>query len=392
MTADVHEEIREYAFSWTRGGPFYELLKRVHLIGPRGYVRWYWVVAIVWLPLVIASLVRLTLGRPPDAAVLDASTHVRLLVSLPLLLVAHHVLEGRTKAAMVALRHEQVAHREVLDALAKRSERMRTSPFVEAVLAIIVLTGGQVVLWSDAKHALVYGATRESTITFATFWNSTVALPFVQFLVLRWLWRWAVWTYVLIKLSRSQLNLNALHPDQAAGVRMLGNPIDAFSVFVAANMVVVSAAWTVKINAGEATLESLAPRFIVFMLLVLAVACGPLLLFSAQIYRARHHDLSRYHAFAHDYVSAFRQKWITGGASGPRTDESPLGTPDLQSLNDLDGSFEKSDSTRALPFGKRPLIVMWLAGLLPMVPFVFATVPLPDIARQIGKMLQLPAF
>lgn len=387
------EDLREYAFAWTRGGPFYELLRRARLIDHRGFVRWHAVVAIVWLPFVAIVPYRVIMGEEIEPVIRDPSAHVRLLLSIPLLLVAHHALEARTKAAMVALRHEQVAHRDVLEKLVAQSERLRTSPFVEGVLAIIALSGGQVVLWGEHGPAgFVYGVHHEGSITFATFWYATIALPFVQFLSLRWLWRWAIWTYVVIRLSRAELALNALHPDQAAGLKMIGNPIDAFSLFVTANMVVVSAAWIAKVQGHEATLQELVPRFIAFMLLVMVLTCGPLLLFAGQMYRARHQDVTRYHAFAHDYVAAFRRKWITGDATVGRTDESPLGTPDLQSLNDLDGSFEKSDGTRAVPFGKRTLITLWLSGLLPMVPFIFATEPLPDIAKQLGRMLQLPGF
>ena len=102
---------------------------------------------------------------------------------------------------MIALRHEHVAHREVLDRLATRAERMRISPYVEAILAIVALSGGQVALWKSPGTSLhVHGAGHDTVHTFVDFWHTTVTLPFVQFLVLRWLWRWLVWTYVLVKL------------------------------------------------------------------------------------------------------------------------------------------------------------------------------------------------
>ena len=56
----------------------------------------------------------------------------------------------------------------------------------------------------------------------AGLWYNFVAAPLIQFFVLRWLWRLAIWTLFLWDVSRLRLNLLATHTDMAAGLGFLG--------------------------------------------------------------------------------------------------------------------------------------------------------------------------
>ena len=99
------------------------------------------------------------------------------------------------------------------------------------------------------------------------------------------------------------------------------------------------------IHDHRVTLESILPYFVTAFAIGLITACGPLLLFVRQIYRARLRDATAYHVLAREYVDEFRRKWI---AEHP--DEPPLGTPDIQSLNEwaLGGEWTVGDESAAL--------------------------------------------
>jgi hypothetical protein len=198
---------------------------------------------------------------------------------------------------------------------------------------------------------------------------------------------------VLVRLSRAPLATNALHPDGLAGLRLLSGPVDAFAIFVGANMTVASTAWIVQVRDLGVSLDSFVPRFIAFVVVATVLACGPLLLFCGHIYRARYRDVGRYHALALEYVREFRHKWITRPpADVARAEPELLSTEDFSALNDLDGSYTIASQTSALPIAKRPLFVVWIAALAPMLPLLFATMPAAEIAKQVARMLQLPAF
>lgn len=373
----------ERPFSLTRGGPWFHVGVRCHLVDPRGRVRWRWLVLVAWLPIVVASLVQLAVQDRVDSILRDPTMHVRLLIAMPLLVVAEHMLEACCERAVRQLRDEGVVAPADLDAILDRTERLRDSRLVEGGIAVIVLLLGQAALWGIAGwNGLISGRGFEARISFATVWCVAIALPLVQFLLLRWLWRWLLWTYVIARLSRLSLSLNAIHPDQAAGLRLLSVPIDAFAIFLAATGSIAAAAWMTQIHDHRATLESIMPAFFTVFAIGIVIACGPLLLLSRQLYRARERDTRTYHALAREYVDDFRRKWITAHPDAP-----VLGGQDIQSLNDLGGSYKTTDDTRLLPFGARSIINLAAGAIAPMVPLVLMTTPTSKIAVHFGKML-----
>jgi len=374
----------DHPFSLTRGGPFYHLLHSIRLVDRDGKIRWLLLVSIAWLPLVVDAIAQLAFGRGLDSTLRDVPMHVRILVTLPLLVFAEHLLETRCQTAARYVHEEGIVQCADLDAILDRTERLRDSRLVEGALAVGILGSGQASLWGlTSWSSLVHPLEHSMVMSFANIWCTAIVIPLVQFMVLRWLWRWLLWAYVLARLSRLPLSLNAIHPDQAAGLKILSIPIDAFALYVAAYASIAAVDWMVKVHDHRATLETISAIFFAFVLAAIVLACSPLLVFFRDLYRARLRDTTAYHALAREYVDEFRRKWITG-----RADASPvLGTSDIQSLNDLIGSYEATDSTRLYPFGVRDIINVCAGALVPMVPLVFTVASVSKVAAQLGKML-----
>ena len=366
----------EHAFSLTRGGPFYHLLRRAHLTDAAGKPRASWLAAIAWIPLAVGTLIDLATRGRLDAVSTDLSVHVRLLVMLPLMIAAENLLEERCAAAARRAYDETLAHRTSLEATFGHASRLRDAWQPEVLLVVLVVAVGQV--WLRSSWAGIH----EGAATFTRAWCFLFALPLVQFVLVRWLWHWALWTYVLARLARIPLALDALHPDRAAGLKILASPVDAFAMYIGAIMSMVAASWWERIHAGEATLKSLSPQWVTFFVVAVVVACGPLLLFSRQLYRARHRDATAYHVLAREYAEAFRTKWLA-----PHTGEQVLGTSDIQSLSDLGNSYHAAEDTRIYLFDARTLIYLATGALAPIVPVALATSPITEVATHLGKML-----
>jgi hypothetical protein len=365
----------EHAFSLTRGGPFYHLLRRAHLTDAAGKPRAGWLAAVAWIPLAVGAVIDLALTGRVDGVAADLSVHVRLLVMLPLIVAAENLLEVRGAKAAHHMFEEKLAHRTSLEAIFGRANHIRDAWQAEALILALVIIVGQVWLreWASVQRG---------SATFTRGWCFVFAMPLVQFLLLRWLWHWAIWSYVLARMARLPLALDALHPDRAAGLKILTGPTDAFALYLAAIMSMVSASWWERISAGLETLQSLTPRFFTFFVGAVVVACGPLMLFSRQLYRARHRDATALHGLARDYADAFRAKWL-----GRHPGESVLGTSDIQSLADLANSYRNSDETRLYPFGVRTIIMLGAGALIPLVPLWLATAPIVEVAKHLGRML-----
>lgn len=373
----------DHPFSITHGGPCYRVLSSLHLVDRRGDVRWERFALALWAMTTTASLLPLALHGRVDPTLVDLSVHARFLIALPLAFIAERLLERRCKVAMRQLRAGRFASRADLDAIVDRAEHLRDSRLVEGLLLAVALLGSQAALWGwVSPETFVHGMERSELLSIARLWYAAIALPVVQFLFLRWLWRWALWAYVLVRLSRLRLALNALHPDGAAGIGFLAEPIDAFAVFLASVASVASAAWTEKVLLGQAVMQTFAPAFVGFLVLALVLALGPMLLFCGHVYRARQRDLPLHADLALHYVRDFKQRWM----SPPRTGFA-LDTPDVSALCDLGGGFKTTAGTRIAPLGLRSVLVVVAAVLLPMVPLLLSSMPVNEIVDHLGKAL-----
>jgi hypothetical protein len=203
-----------------------------------------------------------------------------------------------------------------------------------------------------------------------------VCMPLFRFLLLRWLWRLALWCFFLWRLSRLELRLVPTHPDRAGGLGYLELVHTEFTPLVLAISAVQSASLAQDIALGRMTLDAIYPS-VAFVLLVDAVLfLGPLLIFSRKLWSCKVKGMSDYSALAERYVSAFDQKWL-GVDPVPR--EPLLGTADIQSLADLSNSVSIVRDMRLVPVSQSLLMYLAVAALLPLLPLVLFKYPFADL-------------
>jgi hypothetical protein len=368
------------SFSLTEGGPFHRLLVRLRVRTPVGMKRAWLVGPAVWLPIAIGEGVRATFGLPLDPMALDLSLHVRLLFVLPVVLLSEQLLERTSQSAITSFYNGRFCDRASVDRILARAERLRDSWGVEAALLGLGILGGQFVLWRIfGSTGWIHGGGEGGWLSFPRFWYALVALPLVHFVMLRVLWRWVIWSQVLARLSRLPLFAIATHADLAAGLTPLSRPVVGFSGFVLANGALLAGAWGTQLLEGRTTLDALLPGLATFILIATAIAFGPLLSFSGQLFRARRRALAQYGDFMRDYTLRFHAKWI----ERPPGAEQPLGSPDIQSLSDLGQAFGVIQRTRVFAFGPRVVLVLWLSAVLPMAPLFASSLPVDVVLRQI---------
>jgi hypothetical protein len=120
---------------------------------------------------------------------------------------------------------------------------------------------------------------------------------------------------------------------------------------------------------------------VVFLLLLVL---GPLCVFAPRLAQAKRQGLLEYGALASRYVEGFDQKWLRGGAP---PDEQLVGSGDIQSLNDLAGSFEVVNSMRPFPFGKTVVLQTAIAALVPVLPLTLTMISLEEIVKRLLAIL-----
>jgi hypothetical protein len=372
------------AFSLVDGGPLCRLIRRAGWVRPEGHCDYLRVsialVSLAWGPLLVLAVVEwLTTGHTPS---IDWGVHARLLVSVPLLFKAEASLHRRTQRTIEIFTSERWAPDQP-DRCARifaTAGKLRDAVAPELILLCLALIGSQAVVWRlGGMETVMRELTRDTQLVAPKYWYALVALPVFQFLVYRMFWRWGIWTYLLWRLSRLQLQPIATHPDLAGGLGFLSMPSVGFAYVIAGLSAAQAGVWANQVIVADVPIDSFKWNLLAFTVGAVVLAFGPLAAFAGHLWRCRFAGHVQYGDLATDYARLFHARWIE---QRQRTDL--LGNPDIQSLADLANSFNVVDRTRLFPF--HPLLVALIvaAAVLPAIPVAMLRVPLTELLMKLG--------
>jgi hypothetical protein len=383
-------------FSLVLGGPLYQLFRRARLTGDALELLRRRIIALTvlaWLPLLVLSVAE---GHAWGDAVAmpffkDLDAHVRFLLALPLLVVAEMVIHQR----MRPLVGQFVRRGLVPDAALPRFEAalasarsLRNSVLAEVALIVLVYAVGVPVVWrirGAVDVASWYGGTADGVWrpSLAGWWFVCVSLPFFQFIFVRWVFRLIIWARFLWQVSGLPLAVVPTHPDRCGGLGFLGGVPQAFAPWLLAQGALLSGTIANHLVFGGATLPQFKIEIVTVVAMLLLAVLGPLLVFARVLGPAKRLGLREYGAFAHEYVRSFDQKWLRGGAPAG---EDPLGSGDIQSLADLDNSFEVVRGMRLSPVTKEAAIQLALLTLAPLLPLTLTMISLEQLLDRLLKI------
>jgi hypothetical protein len=384
MSANLPVDLEWSRFSLL-GGPLHRFGIRLGLVrNGSNTVRLGLVIGLgLWI---VAALLALMAGRDLfSLAMLGA--HVRLLLAIPLLFVAETLLDPRLDEFMhMAVRSRIVPGRATTALLQElaRAKGWVNSAWPEAVCLAIVIS----VRWL-APHFSAPGlesSLRLSGVTVvgaAGLWYSLVCLTTLQFLILRWIFRLAIWWHCLWFMSRLPLRLVPTHADGVAGLGTLDMVHFHFAPLVLAISSVLSASFAVDIAAGAMSLTAVLSAAAAVLLIDALLFVAPLFLFAPPLWACKVEGISSYMSLAENYSADFEKKWLRG--EGPR--EELLGNSDIQSLADLTSAMAVVREMRILPASTRTMLGLAVVALLPLAPLALFKYPLPELAAQIVSRL-----
>ena len=377
-------------FSLVLGGPLYQLLRRSRLSDDAltlVHRRILAFVLVTWLPLLILSALegRAWWGETVVPFLLNFETHARLLIALPLLVVAELVVHMRQRRSLVQFLARDLireADRPRFYAIIGSAMRLRNSLAAELVLVALVyglgvIVRGYITVDADTWAAAGAGLTG---LSLAGWWQTLVSVPIFQFLLIRWYYRLFIWTRFLWQVSRIELQLVPTHPDRAGGLGFLANIVYAFTPLLLAHGVLLAGLVADRIFFVDAKL----PQFIVEIAvvvgaLVFVILC-PLIVFGGQLARAKRVGLGEYGVFAQQYVRAFDAKWIRGQRD---PNETLVGSADIQSLADLANSVEVIQTMRIVPFSKETVFQLGVITLAPLLPLTLTMISFEELLNRL---------
>jgi hypothetical protein len=392
-------DIERRDFSLVLGGPLFQLLRRMRVSGDAlELVRQRILVAlsIVWLPLLALSTLE-GHARGGGAAVpflWDVEANVRFLVAVPLLIVAELIVHQRMRLVVRQFLDRNLIPKRALpqfDAAIASASRLRNSVLAEVLLIALVYVVGVLIVW---RHFIALSTTATwyaiptaegMTLSLTGKWYAYVSLPVFQFLLMRWYYRVLIWVRFLWQVSRIELSLIPTHPDRVGGLGFLANISFAFTPLAVAHGALLAGLIADRIFYLGATLPSFKAEIAVVVLFLLCLVLGPFLVFAPQLAAAKQAGLREYGTLAERYVREFDDKWLHGCAT---TVKEPLvGSADIQSLADLDNSFEIVRTMRLAPVTKDALLGVVVATLAPVAPLALTMMSLEDLLKKLAGVL-----
>ncbi len=383
----MKQSLPETPISLIRGGSFYWVQEKTHLIHPNQWNlsrRVFLAMGFSWLPLVVLTAMHGGIGPGGDlwALLRDYRVYSRVFMAIPLLFLGQIVMETHFRemaqhvldANLVRVDDLPLFRRIMEKALRLRDAKL---PEILAVVAVFLQIG--YLLQSGRHHYASWVAEAGSnTPTPAGYYSLFVAHALFLGLLALALWKWVIWIVVLWGLSRIDLQLDSTDGDLRAGLGFLGEVPKAFVPFVLATSCVIGATWRSQVLAGNAPLGSLKLPAGLFAVLILLIFLLPLLLFTPKLIQEKKEGNLRYGSLRHLHSLQFRQKWID---DRNRQVEGLLGTPDVSSLADISASFKNVDDMAVYPFGKSAAIALLAALALPLIPALTATIPLKEVLK-----------
>jgi hypothetical protein len=379
-------------FSLVAGGPLYQLYLRTHLAeASMGLVhrRVLTLILITWVPLWLLN----AFGAPDTggasvALLKDLEAHARLLVALPLLIVAEPIAHQRfTIVVRQFIERALIAPEDLRRFVAAvvSSRRLTNSTILEFAVLAVAIAGGHW-LWINEmslRAGMWYSEhTPDGTIhpTLAGSWYVFISLPLFRFLLIRWYVRvLVVWYRFLWLMARIPLRVNALHPDRAGGLGFLSTSVLAFVPFLVAQTTVLSALIAGRIWHEGATLPQFKAEILVALAFLVLLVVAPHSFFTVQLERARRTGAGEYGALGSRYVEAFRRKWLGGH---PPHVQSLVGSPDIQSLADLANAYEVVRDMSLVPISRKTIVRLAVVIAAPLIPLTLTMIPLEQLIRR----------
>jgi hypothetical protein len=380
-------------FSLVIGGPFYRALVRMHLTGPGSSVliRVSVLVLLTLVPLLGLSLAQgAAFGNKVQIPLLfDFSVWGRFLAALPLLIIAEVVIDPRIERVVTTFDSSDMIGDDDLPTYAAALEkigRLRDSRTAELLFITLAALPAFLLIdneWISNDISSWHGST-SGGLSPAGWWFASVSAPTFRFLLLRWLWRYALWSVLLYKIAQFDIKLVPTHPDRLGGLGFVLLAQRHFGILFAALGSVIAGQYADSITYFGTSIKDTRAPLLVFVLISLLVVLGPLTLFSPKLADTKRTALAQYSQLARRLMASFDFKWLNETNA---KHEAMLGSPDPSSLADYTSSLKGIQEMQVIPISKELVIQVAAEAAAPFaLVWLFAT-PLEEIVRRLFKMI-----
>ncbi len=382
-------------FSLSEGGPFHDAMVRMHLQNKQGKLAVAGL-CITWLPLVIISAIEGTLYSGSQMPFLqDVAMQARVLVALPMLIIIKLAIDSKVTAVAKYLAEALMSpeeRQEILSTAFRRAKKLTSSALTEIILLLIVIGATVSFVKAGVFSALVGGTTSWMTynkdgshaLSVAGYWAVIISIPFFQFLLLRWLWRYFVWMLLLFRLSKAKLNLLPTHADRAGGLGIIMLAQRSFNLIFVAGSVVISGQFIAQLLRDPGSFNIIRTEVIAYIVICIVFLLIPLLFFTGKLFRTKNAGLLHLSNFGATLSRRFEREWINDLPVEKGMQEQH---PDPSVVFDYSGIYDSVQQLRTIPATPRDIIGMALTLFVPFIPMLFIHFSVGELLQKIAGLL-----
>ena len=323
-------------------------------------------VGVTWVPMAVLAAAQGLVGTTIDARnfFADYAAYAQFLLAVPLFVLAEQVVGLRTREAARDFDESGVVAPEDRAAVSRihvavRRMRLARRPEIAAVALAFILSfftiGPEVVGAGPAATWHTAGAgsgvwTLPGGLTLAGAWLMFVALPILNYVWLRLIWKIVIWTFYLYRISRLGLRLVASHPDMTGGIGFISEVQARWAIVIFAygiSNVAAVIAYKVGIEGASPWLMPVWAPAVLFAIVAPSLFTLPLLMFTRQLYRVKRRAQASLREHTRRHAAAVEATWF-----GPsHRDGAPLA--DVSDLNNVAAAFARIQQMRVVPFDLR---------------------------------------
>ena len=329
----------------------------------------------------------------------DYAAYMQFLIALPVFVVAERIVSRNTREAAADFLESGVvpeSEAPAVDDVHREVARLRlwAAPEVMCLLFACMFA-----LWTvEPEFAGARMATWHTRHTAGGWviptrpgaWAIFVALPILNYWWLRFAWKIVIWTRYLYRMSRLRLKLVATHPDLTGGIGFISEVQAKFALVLFAygiSNVVAVIAYKIKIEHASALAPPVLGPAIGFIVGAPILFTLPLLYFTKQLYRVKHHAKALWRERAFQQAAAFEAAWL-----GPETgEETRLKAAEVSGLNHVATAFKRVEEMRVVPFDLKSaaqLLAATAGSVATALPLLKLEGPLKDWLELLQALLK----
>jgi hypothetical protein len=366
--------------------------RRLHLapVGGLGTGRRALLFALVtWLPIAIWAVLAGRAWDPEngESLVRHYGVHARCLLAIPLLFFAEGALHSTVKRIATHFVSSGILgppQQAAFARLVANARRLRDSshPWIFVFGAALAWT--LIDVPSTHEDALSWAVSADGTLGFGGWWFAYIARPIYVALLLGWLWRILLVTYLFWRIGRLDLSLVPSHPDRAGGMAFVEKLPGAFAMVTLAVSTIIASRWAHEIAYHATTLQSYRLPAALFAILWSLLALLPLLVLAPPLWAARHSAVPAYATLVGSQGRLVHQRWILH----EKVADTPiLDAPEIGPVADANALYEAVKRMRVVPIGKSSITRVLIPLALPFVVIAAMQIPIGPLLMKLVKAM-----